>query len=105
MKIVDQKLVDSLPPILKSKIFYILLIYFIYLCFFNQYNLISQFKRYKELRGLYKEEKYYTQMIQDIKSEQKKIFKNSSTLEQFAREKYWMKKDSEEVYILVEKNN
>jgi cell division protein DivIC len=105
MKFIDQNLLDKIPNILKNKIFYILLSYFVYLMFFNQYNLISQFKLFKELRALNKEEKYYTKLIQDIKSEQAHIFKNDASLEQFAREKYWMKRDSEDVYIFVQKEN
>ncbi len=104
MKIVDQELLDKIPSVFKNKIFYILFIYFIYLLFFNQYNLFSQFKLFKELRELKKEEVFYTDMIRDIKEEQKEIFKNKSTLEQFAREKYWMKRDSEDVYIFVKKD-
>ncbi|QQR98025.1 MAG: septum formation initiator family protein [Sphingobacteriales bacterium] len=104
MKIVDQELLDKIPSIFKNKIFYILFIYFIYLLFFNQYNLFSQSKLFKDLRELKKEEVIYTDMISDIKEEQKEIFKNKSTLEQFAREKYWMKRDSEDVYIFVKKD-
>lgn len=105
MKLIDQALLDKIPSLFKNKLFYISFAYLIYLIFFNQYNLLSQIKLYKELRTLKKEEKYYSQLINDIKLETKQIFENEQSLEQFAREKYWMKKDSEEVYIVVKKDN
>lgn len=101
MKLIDKALLDKIPTIFKSKVFLILFGYFIYLLFFNQYNLISQYKLFKELRTLNKEEAYYNDMIAQIKSEQKSIFKDQHSIEKFAREKYWMKKDSEEVYVFM----
>lgn len=103
MRIFTSDLLDKIPRIFKNKIFLILTVYLVYLLFFNQYNLISQFKLYMELKSLNEEQQYFRKLIEDAKDENKKIFKNQNTLEQFAREKYWMKKDSEEVYILVEK--
>ena len=103
MKLIDAALKEKIPGILKSKIFYIVVAYLIYLLFFNQYNLISQYNLIKELRQLSEEEKFYEKSIVDIKEQQEAIFRNGTSIEKFAREKYWMKKDSEDIYIFVQK--
>ncbi|HNB38679.1 MAG TPA: septum formation initiator family protein [Chitinophagales bacterium] len=103
MKLIDPELKEKIPSIFKSKVFYIVVAYLVYLTFFNQYNLLTQFSLFKELRQLSKEEKFYEKSIVEIKEQQADIFKDRNSIEKFAREKYWMKKDSEEIYIFVPK--
>lgn len=106
MKFIDNKLLERIPNFIRNRFFIIAFIYSIYLIFFNQYNFLSQYKLIDELRSLKKEAMFYNKEIASIKAKQKEIFANKASLEQFAREKYWMKKDSEEIYIVfpVEKN-
>lgn len=101
MKIIDQQLLDKIPAILKNKFFLVVLVYFIYLLFISDRNLISQFKLAKQLYQLNKEEAYYTKEIQKINEERTTVMSSIQNIEQFARENYWMKKDSEDVYIFV----
>jgi len=50
----------------------------------------------KELKG--NKEYYEKEIVKDQKNI--KILKDSSELEKFAREKYFMKRDNEEIYII-----
>ncbi|MCB9034313.1 MAG: septum formation initiator family protein [Chitinophagales bacterium] len=101
MQIIDKQLLDKIPAILKNKFFLVAFVYFIYLLFISDRNLISQFKLAKQLRQLNKEEQYYTKAINDINQERTMVLSNIQNIEKFARENYWMKKDSEDVYIFV----
>ncbi len=76
--------------------------YFIYLLFFSQNTLISQSRLYMQLRDLEKEESYYKKEIATIKREQRELFSGIDQMEKFARENYWMKRDSEDLYIFIE---
>ena len=102
MSIIDPKLKQIIPAPLRNKFVLLFLGYFIYLLFFNQNTLISQVKLAMQLRELNKEEKYYTKEIITVKQQQKELFSGIEQMEKYARENYWMKRDSEDLYIFVE---
>ncbi|HRH57313.1 MAG: septum formation initiator family protein [Chitinophagales bacterium] len=102
MAIVDPKLTEKIPALFRNKFFFLFLGYFIYLLFFTQNTLISQVKLALQLRELNKEEAYYTKEIAKVKKEQKELFSGIEQMEKYARENYWMKRDSEDLYIFME---
>jgi len=102
MPIIDPKLIEKIPAPFRSKFLFLFVGYFIYLLFFNENTIISQIKLGMQLRELTKEEEYYTKEISNIKQEQKELFSGIDQMEKYARENYWMKRDSEDVYIFVE---
>ena len=87
---------------MRNKFFMLFAAYFIYLLFFSQNTLISQSRLYMQLRDLEKEESYYKKEIATIKKEQRELFSGIDQMEKFARENYWMKRDSEDLYIFIE---
>ena len=102
MPIVDPKLKEKIPVLLRNKFFLLFAGYFIYLLFFTQNTLVSQAKLALQLHELNKEETYYTKEIAKVKKEQKDLFSGIDQMETYARENYWMKRDSEDLYIFVE---
>ena len=102
MPIIDPKLIQKIPAPFRSKFLFLFLGYFTYLLFFSENTLVSQAKLAFQLHELSKEETYYTKEISDIKQEQKELFSGVDQMEKYARENYWMKRDSEDVYIFVE---
>ena len=102
MTIFDPKLKEKIPALFRNKFFLLFLGYFIYLLFFTQNTLISQVQLALQLRELNKEEAYYTKEISEIRKEQKELFPGVEQMEKYAREHYWMKRDSEDLYIFVE---
>lgn len=102
MPFVDPKLKEKIPSLLRNKFFLLFFGYFVYLLFFTQNTISSQAKLYLQLRELDKEEAYYTKEISSISKEQKELFSGVDQMEKFARENYWMKRDSEDLYIFVE---
>jgi cell division protein DivIC len=101
MPLLDPKLIEKLPPLLRNKFFLVLFPYFIYLLFFSQNNLIAQFRLARQVRELSQQEAYYTKEIAAIEQEQHKIFSDIGEMERYAREQYWMKRDSEDLFIFV----
>ena len=102
MAIIDPKLTEKIPVLFRSKFLLLFTGYFIYLLFFSENTIVSQVKLALQLNELNKEEAYYTKEISNIKQVQKELFSGIDQLEKYARENYWMKRDSEDVYIFVE---
>jgi len=48
------------------------------------------------------EKAYYLEKIIEVKEDREVLLSNKDLLEKFAREKYFMKKSSEDLYIVVE---
>ena len=102
MSIIDPKLIEKIPAPFRSKFLFLFVGYFVYLLFFSENAIVSQAKLALQLRELTKEESYYTKEISNIKKEQKELFSGIDQMEKYARENYWMKRDSEDLYIFVE---
>ena len=94
----------KIPTILKSKFVLITLAYFFYMLFFDSNNIPSQIKLWMELQSLKKQEHFYSNQLKALKEENKILFSSTASIEKFARENYWMKRDSEDVYIFVKKD-
>ncbi len=75
-------------------------LFLIWMLFFNEKDLISEFKRRVKLNELQKSEQHLTDLIKDTKQELGQLKTNAQTIEKYAREKYLMKKDNEDLFIL-----
>ncbi|MCO6494123.1 MAG: septum formation initiator family protein [Bacteroidetes bacterium] len=89
---------------LKYRYLLILGAFGIWITFFDSNSLISLAKIAKEVRALKKENSFYKTEIENAKQQREYLFSNPINLEKFAREKYLMKKDDEDVFIIVEEN-
>lgn len=67
--------------------------------------MISEVKLVQKINRLKAEKKYYQQQT-DLAAEQlKELQTNPANLEKFARENYLMKRDNEDVFVIVDQNN
>ena len=64
-------------------------------------DLISQSQLTDKLKDLENEKQYYAGEIAKNKKEIEELRTNTASLEKFAREKYLMKKDNEDVFVIV----
>jgi cell division protein FtsB len=65
-------------------------------------DLISRYRLSAKLRSLENEKVYYKEKIKEVEQQRSELFGDRESLEKFAREKYLMKKPSEDVFIIVE---
>lgn len=72
----------------------------LWMLFFDRNDLSLQLKRVQELNKLQENEKLMGNQIADTKHELKLLKTNPETLEKYAREKFMMKKDNEDLYII-----
>lgn len=71
--------------------------------FFDDNNFYSQYKLRKELSDFLDKKEYYHEQIAQVNADKNDLLTNQATLEKFAREKYWMKRDNEDLFIIVER--
>lgn len=90
-----------IPKFLKNKYVIAVLILLVWLTFFDQNNFIVQYGYRQDLNKLEAERNYYLTQIEQNKKELFELTSDSAHLEKFAREKYFMKKDNEDIFVLV----
>lgn len=96
------KIPIKLPKFLKNKYTLTAVVFFSWVAFFDQNNLITQVQYRIELSKMEEERAFYLSELDQIKSDLKELKSNPQSLEKFAREKYLMKKDDEELFVIVE---
>lgn len=79
-----------------------LAVFLVWITFFDQNNLITQIQYRFELMKLEEEREFYQEELKVIQEDLKDLQSNPKSLEKFAREKYLMKKDNEELFVIVE---
>ncbi len=68
--------------------------------FIDRNNLIKTFKIRKELNSLKTDKEYYLQEIDNKNRIKEELLNNKISLEKFAREEYFMKRNDEEIFII-----
>jgi cell division protein FtsB len=97
------KLLNRLPAWLKNKYIVTSLVFSIWLLFFDDRDIITtHFKHRNELKQLEQSRDYYLQQIENTQKELDGLKQDPAMLEKYAREKYLMKKDNEDLFILPE---
>ncbi|GAB1414992.1 septum formation initiator family protein [Paludibacter sp.] len=86
--------------ILLNKYSIVIIGFVLYMTFFDNYNWIDRKSRGSEIKKLESEYKFYLDEIEQNKNTIYKLNNDSLFLEKFAREKYYMKNDDEDVFIL-----
>jgi cell division protein DivIC len=93
---------ESIKKIIKNYYLMIGAFFLIWLTFFDSNDLYSQYNLAKKLSGLNADKTYYIEKIEEVKEDREELLSNPDLLEKFAREKYLMKKQSEDLYVVVE---
>jgi cell division protein DivIC len=93
------KFLTHIPSWLKNKYLLTGAGFLVWILFFDNRDLItSHFREKGELRKLEQSKKYYEQQITATKIELEQLRSNPAVLERYAREKYLMKRDNEDLF-------
>ena len=87
--------------ILKNKYLLALVAFLVWMFFFDRNDLLSQFERVRHSNELKKMEEKKGLEITDTRKELGLLKTNAQTIEKYAREKYLMKKDNEDLFIVA----
>jgi cell division protein DivIC len=87
-------------PLIKKKFYLVCtIIFFIWMFFIDPNNLRSQYKSYKGVKEEEKKVQFYKDNIKDLTLKSKNISEDTE-LERYAREKFYMKKKNEDVFVM-----
>ena len=95
-------MLDKIPSFLKNKYLLVLIAVLVWFMFFDQNNLIQQYRYSRQLKDFRTEKEYYLQEIARDSIDLDKLKNNPEELERYAREKYLMKRENEDIFIVPE---
>lgn len=96
---------NHIPSFLKNKYFICLAAFCVIILFLDKNDFFTQNGRLKELRELQQSKRYYTTQIAAERKELEALKTNPAAVEKLAREKYLMKRDNEELFLVPENSD
>jgi cell division protein FtsB len=90
-----------LLELLRNKYFLAIIAFAVWMLFFDKNDMLSQYEYRSAVTKLQQEKDFYLKEIAMVKKDLNELDSNLSTAEKFAREKYFMKKDNEDVFVIV----
>ena len=89
-------------PLIRNKYLITGIIFLGWVLFFDKNNLVRQFEARQDLFELKKEKRYYQEEIRSTREELGELMTDNVSLEKFAREKYLMKKENEDLFLVIQ---
>jgi len=89
----------TILQILQNKYFLVTTGFIVWIFFFAEYDVISQYRQHQELKEMKQKIIYLEGEVQKLQTEKMAIRNDSAILEKYAREKYFMKYPNEEVFV------
>ncbi|HWZ03723.1 MAG TPA: septum formation initiator family protein [Mucilaginibacter sp.] len=86
----------------RNKYFLVTLAFVVFMIFFDKNDLFSQYQYYQQVSKLKQERDFYQKETTKVYKDLNELNSNPKQLEKFAREKYLMKRDNEDVYVIVQ---
>ncbi len=93
---------SKIPSLFRNKYFLALIIVLVWLIFFDTHSIIQQWRMNRQLRELRQEREFYLEEIKRDSTALHKLTSDPEELERFAREQYLMKKQGEDVFVIIE---
>jgi hypothetical protein len=100
-----QVIIKKLPKPLRNKYLILFLLFILWVVFIDDYNLINQSKIKNTVDDLKIQKEFYISEIKSDSTELYKLQNDPAEQERFAREKFLMKKENEDIFIIREKEN
>ena len=92
---------NKIPPYLRNRYFLTLLAFLILMVFIDRHDVLTQFNLHSTVNRLENDLEEYDRLTEAAEEEKLDRERNR---ERFARETYFMQKDDEDVFIIVEQD-
>ncbi len=92
-----------IPKFFRNFYFLFTSLFLVWMFFFDSNDFITQYQMSKKLNELEDEKEHYQQRIAEVQKDREELLSNTELLEKYAREKYQMKKPSEDLFIIMKK--
>ena len=94
------KLLSRTLYVLRNKFLLATTAFVIWMLFFDRNDVFTQMQRRSELNELKQSRQYFQKQIDENRRFSKDLQFNASAIEKYAREKYLMKRDNEDLFII-----
>lgn len=94
-----QPLLDRIPAPIRNRYFLILVLFVGWMIFFDRHDVLTQWHLQNTVDKLEEDKDFYQQKIEEAEVIKADLENNA---EKYAREKYFMKKADEDVFIIVD---
>lgn len=96
-----KKIINRYPKLIRNKFFWATMIFLVWITFFDEHNVIHVWHNSRKLAQEEEDINYYRQKVKNDQAKLKELKTNKANLEKFAREQYLMKKQDEDIYLVV----
>jgi cell division protein FtsB len=86
--------------VLRNKFLLATTAFVVWMLFFDRNDVFTQMERRSELKELRQSKQYFEKQIAENREFSKDLQFNASAIEKYAREKYLMKRDNEDLFII-----
>lgn len=100
---VKEKLLRFVPKRLRTPAGAGLLALLLWVGLFADYDLYTMYKLRRQLHQMREQRDHYAKQVATTREQLHELNSNQELLEKFAREKYLMKRDNEDIFVLVPK--
>ncbi len=91
---------ETIVKYMKNKYVLSTAVFALLLLFFDRNDIFTQIQRKKELNKMLASQEFYRKEIDSTKRQLSELSTNPSALEHYAREELYMRKDSEDIFVL-----
>ena len=85
----------------RNKYFLVSAAFLVWMIFFDRNDLFSQYQYHQQVVKLKQERDFYQKETEKVSKDMDELTSDPQKLEKFARERYLMKKDNEDVFVIV----
>ena len=90
-------LINQLPSGFRNRVFLILAIFLIWMLLFDKASVYTQYKLSRTVNKLQNDKVFYLNQIKEVEAQRLDMENNT---EKFARERYFMKTNDEDVFVI-----
>ena len=97
-----QALKDLIPAPLRNRYFLAIAVFLAWMIFLDKHDILTQWRLQQTVNKLQEDKSFYSEKIEEAEQERLELDIND---EKFARERYFMKKSDEDVFIIEKKED
>jgi cell division protein DivIC len=94
-------ILNHIPSFLRNKFFLASAGFVVWMLFFDRNDMFTQWERKGDLKEMKASKAWYNQQIKENRDISKALQFNASAIEKFARETYLMKKENEDLFLIL----
>jgi len=95
-------MLNRIPKRFRNFYFIVGAFFVLWMLFLDNNDVMSRIRLSRKLNSLESEKEYYQEKIKEVEKDRDELFGDKESIEKFAREKYLMKKETEDIFIVSE---